>query len=90
MCNGFLSGSKSFAHASFHWHIVQYSTKLYGIHFKSRILVEEMVLASLLSCFLQLVFLLELSILDLFLGIILIVSWPRTSSTDLSYLSDSF
>ena len=49
-----------------------------------------MVLASLLSCFLQLVFLLELSILDLFLGMILIVSWPRTSSTDLSYLSDSF
>ena len=49
-----------------------------------------MVLASFLSCFLQLVFLLQLSFLDLFLGMILIVSWPRKSSTDLSYLSDSF
>ena len=63
---------------------------MYGIHFKFHVLVEEMVLTSLLSCFLQLVFLLELSILDLLLGMILIVSWPRTSSTDLSYLSDSF
>ena len=49
-----------------------------------------MVLTSFLSCFLQLVFLLGLSILDLFLGMILIVSWPRTSSTDLSCLFDSF
>ena len=49
-----------------------------------------MVLDSLLSCFIQLVFLLQLSILALLLGMSLIVSWPRTSSTDLSCLSDSF
>ena len=69
--------------------IVQYSTKLYGIHFKSRILVEEMVLDSLLSCFLLQVSFLQLLLLNPFLGMILIVSWPRTSSTDLSCLSDS-
>ena len=49
-----------------------------------------MVLASLLSCFLELVYLLLLLLLDQFLGMILIVSWPRASSIDLSWLSDSF